>query len=404
MLRTPDPHLDGVRVLLAVGNGSLAEVLARQLESEGIRCSIETDCDRALEQLRDAARQGQGYDVLLVDFSLPPLNGLDLLEKCETAVPVVPPVIMLFSVVADGKDKAAALKAGVARCLTKPVRKKELFNGLYTALNSDAANDDEERTDIETLTLPPLQILMAEDHAANRRVVELFLMESPVLLDMAVNGEEAVRMFKAGDYDLVLMDIEMPLLDGYEATRRIRDWEKEHELEAVPIVALTAHALQEHRQRSQEAGCSGFLTKPIKKKVLYEAIAGCMNPGFAPGYSQGGKEASEKSNPDNEIAMDTDLVQPPEEVAELIPEFMVSMREDVKNLREALLKADFSTVRRIGHSHKGVALVYGFERISKAGLVLQQAAEQQDAAACAHLIEQLSDYLDHVRIAGYQTP
>ncbi len=396
-----DADLEGKRVLLVVGNGSLATALEHLLESEGIYCTSATDSETALAYIRAATQKGQSYDVLLVDFTLPPLNGLDWLAKCNGEFPAAPPVVMLFSVVADGKDKAAALKAGVTRCLTKPVRKKEVLNGLRTALDSNSGTEVDEGMDFETLTLPPLQILMAEDHAANRRVVELFLMDSPVLLEMAVNGEEAVRMYKTGDYDLVLMDIEMPLLDGYEATRRIRSWEEEHGLDPVPIVALTAHALQEHRLRSKEAGCSGFLTKPIKKKVLYEAISGCMEPGFAPGYNQYDKEVLAKDAPGINTPVDPDLVEPPEEVAELIPEFLSSMREDVKNLREALWKADFSTVRRIGHSHKGVALVYGFVRISEAGLVLQQAAEQQDAAACERLIEQLAEYLDHVRIAGY---
>ncbi len=395
--QTSVSDLRDVEVLLVLGNASLSGAIQGMLEHDGLHCTVSADTGGVPHLLREAARLGRNYDVMLVDFDLHGHNGVHLLTQLQSMDIPTPPMIMLFSVIADGKDKASAMEAGVIRCLTKPLRKKELLSGLRAALNKGQFDSQDELAVQDALTLPPLQILMAEDHAANRRVAELYLMESPVILDMAVNGEEAVRMFKAGDYDLVLMDIEMPLLDGYEATTRIREWEKENGLESVPILALTAHALQEHRQRSKDAGCTGFLTKPIKKRVLFEAIANCLNPGFAPGY-QDCTQAIDSSRPG---ARDCSYVEPPEELADLIPEFMASMRQDVADMNKALLKADFATVRRIGHSHKGAALAYGFERISESGLELQRAAEQQDTAQCARLIEALTTYLDTVRIAGY---
>ncbi len=120
--------------------------------------------------------------------------------------------------------------------------------------------------------LSPLHILLVEDNVTNRLLMQAFLKNTPYKIDIAENGEICVEKFKAGKYDLILMDIEMPVMDGYTATKEIRKWEKENRQKATPIIALTAHALKEHIQKSLEAGCNVHLTKPIKKMDLLAAI------------------------------------------------------------------------------------------------------------------------------------
>ena len=120
--------------------------------------------------------------------------------------------------------------------------------------------------------LPSLNILLVEDTKDNRMLIKVFLKKTPFKLDMAENGQVAVDKFKSNKYDIVLMDMQMPVMDGYEATRIIRKWEREGELNRTPIVALTAHALKEDKQKSLDAGCDGHITKPIKKKKLIETI------------------------------------------------------------------------------------------------------------------------------------
>lgn len=118
----------------------------------------------------------------------------------------------------------------------------------------------------------PLNILLAEDAEDNRLLVKAFLKDTPHKLDMAENGEKAVEMFTAGEYDLILMDMQMPVMDGYTATRVIRGWENRNERKSIPIVAFTAHALKEEVEKCLESGCTNHLAKPIKKKDLIEAI------------------------------------------------------------------------------------------------------------------------------------
>jgi CheY-like chemotaxis protein len=119
----------------------------------------------------------------------------------------------------------------------------------------------------------PLRILVAEDLEDNREVIRLFLKDRPWTLDFAENGVMAVQRFKAMAYDLVFMDVQMPELDGYDATRMMREWEQAHGRPRTPIVALTANALQEEIEKSLAAGCDAHMTKPIKKKTLLAAVA-----------------------------------------------------------------------------------------------------------------------------------
>ena len=121
--------------------------------------------------------------------------------------------------------------------------------------------------------MSPLSILLAEDVSDNRLLIQAYLKRTPYRLDIAENGDIAYGKFKVGRYDLVLMDMQMPVLDGYDATRAIRQWEAEHHRPPTPIIALTAYALKEDEKKSLDAGCTGHLTKPIKKPTLLAAIS-----------------------------------------------------------------------------------------------------------------------------------
>jgi len=124
----------------------------------------------------------------------------------------------------------------------------------------------------EEITLPSLHILMAEDIVSNQKVMKLYLKDTPVKMDIAENGKIAVEKFTGNTYDVVLMDIEMPEMDGLAATRAIRKWEKENNKVETPVIALTAHAFDEHMKKCFDAGCNGFLPKPLKKRDLLAAL------------------------------------------------------------------------------------------------------------------------------------
>ena len=136
--------------------------------------------------------------------------------------------------------------------------------------STDATSHDSPKTPTE-----PVQngaILLADDSSDNRFLIQAYLKHSGYQLDLAETGRVAVEMYQARKYDLVLMDVQMPVMDGHTATRMIRDWEKQSNISPVPIIALTAHAYQEEMQKSLAAGCSDHLTKPIRKNILLNAM------------------------------------------------------------------------------------------------------------------------------------
>ena len=130
----------------------------------------------------------------------------------------------------------------------------------------------------EPSLLPPLRILLVEDLEDNRDVMRLFLKDTPYQLDMAENGAIGVQRFQAGAYDVVFMDTQMPVMDGLEATAAFRRWEQEQQRQPTPIISLTANAFQEEIDKSLAAGCTAHLSKPIKKKVLLQAILDHAKP------------------------------------------------------------------------------------------------------------------------------
>ncbi|WP_222432835.1 PAS domain-containing hybrid sensor histidine kinase/response regulator [Caenimonas sedimenti] len=231
--------------------------------------------------------------------------------------------------------------------------------------------------------LPALRILLVEDSPDNRTIAMAYLQHTPYRIDIAENGAIAYDKFIAGRYDLVLMDRQMPVMDGLTSTRNIRAWEQDHQCTPTPIIALTASALLGDREKCLAAGCTAFLTKPIKQEVLLQAI----------GEHSAATAASRRSSAQDVIEVRANPV-----LADLIPAFLQNRRKDVIAMRAALADGDFDTVSRLGHSMRGSGGGYGFQAITDIGLALEQAAAVSDGAASQRCLAELSSFLDRVEV------
>jgi PAS domain S-box-containing protein len=233
--------------------------------------------------------------------------------------------------------------------------------------------------------LPALHVLLVEDSADNRTITIAFLQDTPYRVEIAENGAIAFEKFAAGHYDLVLMDRQMPVMDGLTATRAIREWERANQRPPTPIIALTAAALKGDREKCLAAGCTAFLTKPIKQEVLLQAI----------------KEHSTVAPPSlNDVSgrKDMILVRANPKLTDLIPGFLQNRRHDVIAMLVALDRGDFETVENLGHGMKGAGGSWGFQGITEIGAALEQAAEIADTVASRKWVGELSRYLDRVEI------
>jgi PAS domain S-box-containing protein len=229
--------------------------------------------------------------------------------------------------------------------------------------------------------LPPLRILMAEDSPDNCTITLAYLEGTPYRITVAETGAIACQMFMAGQYDLVLMDRQMPVMDGLTATRTIRAWEKEHDRAPTPIIALTASALKGDRETCLAAGCTAYLTKPIKQDVLLQAIrdytAAGTPPAVASDAAGGVPGAAQK-------------------LLERTPAYLENCRRDVTQMYEALDRADFQAVTILGHNLRGSGGGFGFQGITDIGAGLEQAAAVSDIEVSRDWVGQLSSYLDEV--------
>ena len=231
--------------------------------------------------------------------------------------------------------------------------------------------------------LRALRILLAEDSPDNCIITMAYLEDTPYQVEIAGTGAIACEKFTAGDYDLVLMDRQMPVMDGLTATRAIRAWEQANGRPPTPIIALTASALKGDREMCLAAGCTAFLTKPIKQEVLLQAIR--EHSIVAAPLSQ------EESN-----RMDLMVLRVEAKSAHRIPAYLQNCKQNVIAMSDALDRVDFETVTSLGHQMRGSGGMFGFPAITDIGIAIELAAENADTDASRKWLGALSIYLDGI--------
>ena len=230
-----------------------------------------------------------------------------------------------------------------------------------------------------------VHVLVADDSIHNRMLLQAYLRSARYLVDTVENGAEALEKARAGHYDVILMDMQMPVMDGYTATRAIRQWEQGEKRARVPIIALTAYALSGDRSKCLEAGCTDYLAKPIKKEALFAVIAGHV------------RDAA-RAAPVPEASTSSMTVRADPEIAELIQEFMHAMKGRANALVQALHDRDFETIRTVGHQMNGEGGTFGFDAISTFGADLEHAALAENDATMGKTVEELVSYLGRVQV------
>ncbi len=250
-------------------------VLSEMVSRWGALVTEKEDGKQGLAEMKRANDAGDPYDIVLLDSQMPGLDGFQVAEYIKKD-PVLSGAVIMMLTSGDRKFvNERARELGITDYLLKPIKWSDLKEAVMVALGrKDSAAKEWPQVTKHAVRkeLTPLHILIVEDNEQNRMLIQTFLKKTPYTLDTAENGKIAVEKFKADQYNLVLMDIEMQVMDGYIATKKIRKWEAENQVKPTPIIALTAHALEEHRQKSLDAGCSDHLSKPIKKADLLNAI------------------------------------------------------------------------------------------------------------------------------------
>ena len=232
----------------------------------------------ALQAIRSAVVMDKPYQIILLDMQMPDSNGMELVEKMRREqLPTAPLLPMIYS--DDIRQQVAHFKEHrLDAYLVKPITRRELFRAIERKLatgNGVSPHDGLQKLAGEsalTSNHRRMRILVAEDSSDNRFLIEAYLRKENCAITFVKDGAQAVDKATTSDYDLIFMDIQMPNQDGLAATRSIRQWEGEHRRNPTPIIALTASALDEDVAQSMRAGCNAHISKPVKKRVILEAI------------------------------------------------------------------------------------------------------------------------------------
>jgi len=268
-------NLEGIRVLVVDDHPTNRLILRELLSTWGAQVMEASDGMTALDELRQASEREQAYELMLLDCRMPEMNGFHVVEELKSLLDGSCPTVIMLTSDHWADDIARTYDLGLGGYLIKPIRRSDLMQTIGIALGRMKGTPT---TNVEVTAPPstaltrPLRVLLVEDSPDNQLLVRAYLTPTDYFLDVAEHGAIALDKFKSAHYDVVLMDVQMPVMDGYAATRAIRSWERDHDLPPTPIIALTALALKEEGARIFEAGCNTHLTKPVKKSTLLEVL------------------------------------------------------------------------------------------------------------------------------------
>jgi CheY-like chemotaxis protein len=272
--------LRGVKVLIVDDNATNRRILEIMLKRWAMLPKSVVGGAEAIVELLTASAAGKRYELIVCDVLMPGMDGFSFVERVRQEPKLSTAKIMMLTSAGQRGDAARCEELGISAYAMKPVRQSELQDVISRLLGEkEGASLLITRYSIANPRNAPvsLRVLVAEDNAVNQKLVARLLEKRGHIVKVVANGREALESIEEGSYDLVLMDLQMPEMDGFEATGELRKREKQTGLH-IPIIALTAHAMKGDRERCLEAGMDGYLSKPIRAQELDDVLGNYIAP------------------------------------------------------------------------------------------------------------------------------
>jgi CheY-like chemotaxis protein len=379
-LHTPQPQLSGKRVLIVDDNATNRQLLHLQVQAWGMLTQESDSGANALEWIR----RGEAFDVALLDIQMPEMDGLTLAREIRRyRAPQALPLVALSSL---GRRETHADDIPFAAFLTKPIKQSQLYNALMGAFAEQPIRvrepAAEAQFDAQLGERLPLRILLAEDIAVNQKMMLMILDRIGYRADVAANGLEVLMALERQSYDVVLMDVQMPVMDGIEATRIIRS---DPRFRSLPIIAMTADAMVSDRELCLEAGMNDHIAKPIDPKQLFDALlrwiarSGSIKPASRGDPMKPGVLSIAGVDTESGLKLTGDKRGHYES---LLREFAKQEAGAVEQMRTALAAGDAATAKRGAHSLKGTAGTLG------ATTLAEKAATAETAIKNGHDVDE----------------
>ncbi len=323
---TPAPNMRGLKVLVVDDNATSRDILRDMLESLSFEVTLAATGQEGIAEIEKADRN-KPFEIVIMDWKMPGMDGIETSKRIKknSKLKHVPQIVM---VTAYGREEVMqkAEKIGLEGFLLKPVSPSVLFDTIVQARGEelpDTSRIAQVRQEAEALALiKGAKILLVEDNKINQQVAKEILEGAGLVVSLADDGQQAVGAVKTNTYDVILMDIQMPVMDGYTATREIRKLKSD--IRNVPIIAMTAHAMAGDEEKSLAAGMNGHVTKPIDPDQLFSALQQWIKPGEK-------RDQKRKADVSTTKAAVTEKAPPESELPETLPGF--DLAEGLKRLQ-----------------------------------------------------------------------
>ena len=389
---TPE-SLRGLPVLVVDDNATNRRILTEMLKRWEMVPKAVSGGQAALDELAKAAEAGAPYPLVLLDGNMPGMDGFEVAERIREHDQVAGASIMMLTSSARPGDRARCLELGVASYVSKPIKRSDLFDTITDVL----AHRPGKRIHRPRPTAPPvgdvrrrLRVLVAEDNAVNQQVAMGFLDRAGHAAVVVGNGREVLATLAHHDFDLILMDLQMPELDGFETTAAIREDERSTGAH-IPIVALTAHVVKGDAERCLAAGMDGYVPKPLRGTELFAAIESALNPA--------GRVLADR--PRDSVLDEALLLErvggDPEALARLVEIFLTDAPLLVEGILRAVKEKDARALQAAAHALKGAVSNFAAPAATEAAARLQQIGESAKLNGARAAVEVLEKELEQVR-------
>jgi len=417
------PDIRGLKVLIVDDNATNRIVLSKMVETFGCKPEAVASGEEGIQALKDASASSEPFKLVLLDMQMPGLDG----EQTTIEIKKTPeinevPIVILTSIGRRG-DIAHMAEAGCSGYLVKPVKQSQLLNTINTALNSHGAKELSSRYTVSRQKITETKqrnshILLAEDNPINQKLIAALLEKAGYNVDVVENGRVAVEAVEKDAYDVVFMDIQMPQMDGFEATKAIR--EKEGKNSHTPIVAMTAHAMKGDREKCLEAGMDDYISKPVQPQEMFDLIKKWTKPADKqksgkpkaakktekaptakrPETKVGGEGAGKITSTDSPVDVEAALLRfdgDGEFLQEMLEEFMNYAPKHLKTLSEAVKSGDAALVQEEAHSVKGAAGNLSANRIYNIAFKIEDRGRNNDLSDISSLMKELESEIQSLK-------
>ncbi len=388
---------------------------AHMLQSWGCQTHPGEVPEKILQQLIDAQQSNQPFDLIFIDFNSAKSDGFALARQIRSDQRLRQTPIVLCVTGGHRGDGQRCRDIGIEAYLSKPLRPGEIQNAIKTVLAQASAGEPHNRYELVTRytrTGPArhnVSILLVEDYATNQQVALHHLYNAGYQIDLAENGKQAVDAWQNKHYDMIFMDIQMPVMDGYAATQKIRQIEakvhakyEKHEYCRIPIIALTAHALQDDRDKCRQVGMDDYMSKPLKREALIAmADKWAYTTEGAPAAQKPPEPAPNTTKPTSEHPFDYDRALDEFEgdrefLIEVVEGFITKLGPQLENLKRAVESRQADEVRRQAHAIKGGAANLTADQVAELACALEQMGRQEELDEAGRTLAALRDAVDEL--------